>query len=513
MLSLKEFAYRYVNESILDDIDDQIKSGDKILNMKRAQAWGERSRKKPWIAVQKQGYALGGDFIIDDIDTEIYYGLPIKRVDGNLAIKDCSIESLEGLFLPDSTISGTLTIEDCPNLKSLNGLPAAVGTLVVNYNKNLKTIDIDDREKPVIVNNNMYLSKNGKRFKKDVIASNNNIVVAKNIFCSIESSVDLINEDTINEAFKAPQLKVLADALKEAGSKNREIAPKIKQFVTDVKLDTISSADVYEYSCDDPEAAKNVRMYYGNKRRGFFFVIDSNGDACIVFEGERFLHIKDYERYHYGQIDKYTYMDRDKVSEIVRLVKRFDTVVFVDCQNYESAWAAVSAPRRQAQRGAIALMKGAERKTSEVTAKQVRYYQDIANANRERYKNLLTKLKVEKHMKTNKFSTFKSKIDSLYDRYTALLEKMLKAPEKYNKYDLSSLNGNLCASSSNRFGGASYSLTDKLYEYFSILQNSKDDFYRRHSNQDILSKITNIENDILNLITIVDQKLIELEKV
>lgn len=512
MLNLKEFVCRYVNESILDDIDDQIQSTDKIMNMERAQKWGEKSRRKPWVAVQRQGYALGGDFVIDDIESEIYYGLPIKRVDGNLAIKDCSIESLEGLFLPDCTISGTLAIEDCPNLKSLNGLPAAVGTLVVNYNKSLKTIDIDDREKPVIVYNNMYLSKNGKRFKKDVIYKNSNIVVAKNIFCSAESNVDVINEDTINEAFKAPQLKVLADALKEAGSKNREIAPKIKQFVADVKLDTISSTDVYEYSCDDPEAAKNVRMYYGNKRRGFFFVIDINGYACIVFQGERFLYIKDYERYHYGKIDKYSHMDRDKVSEIIRLVKRFDSVVFVDCHNYESAWTATGAPRRQAQRGAIALMKGYERTTGDVTIKQVRYYQEIANANRERYKNLLTKLKVEKHIKANKFSTFKSKIDSLYDRYTVLLEKMLKAPEKYNKYDLSELNSYLC-SSGNRFGSTRYSLTDKLYEYFSTLQDSKDDFYRRHSNQDIISNITNIENQISDLIAFVDKKLIALEKV
>lgn len=511
MLSLKEFACKYVNESILDDIDVQIKNSDKIIDMKRAQAWGEKSRKKPWIAIQKQGYALGGDFVIDDIETEIYYGLPIKRVDGNIAIKDCNIESLEGLFLPGCTISGTLAIEDCPNLKSLNGLPAEIGTLVVNYNKSLKTIEIDNREKPVMINNNMYLSKNGKRFKKDVISNNNNILVIKNIFCSIESNVDSINEDTVNEAFKAPQLKILADALKKAGSKNRELAPKIKQFVSDVRLDTISSKDVYEYSCDDPEAAKNVRMYYGNKRRGFFFVLDSNGDACIVFEGERLLRIKDYERYHHWQIDKYTYMDHDKVSEMVRLVKMFDTVVFVDCYNYDSAWATVGAPRRHAKHGAIALMKGDERTTGDVTAKQVRYYQKIANDNRERYKKLITKLKVEKHIKANKFSTFKSKIDSLYDRYTALLEKMLKAPEKYNKYDLSDLNSYLCASS-NRFGAPRYSLADKLYDYFSMLQDSKDDFYLRHSDKDTITNIINIENKISDLITIIDQKLTALEK-
>jgi ClpP class serine protease len=67
MINLKEYASKYVYEGILDDIDDQLEAGDAFMDNERAKKWSEKSRRTAKVKRQKAGYAMKGDFKIDDI--------------------------------------------------------------------------------------------------------------------------------------------------------------------------------------------------------------------------------------------------------------------------------------------------------------------------------------------------------------------------------------------------------------------------------------------------------------
>ena len=56
--------------------------------------WAKASRKKAYYSKQKKGLVMAGDFLIDDITDTKYYGTPIKRLTGTLAISGCNIENL-----------------------------------------------------------------------------------------------------------------------------------------------------------------------------------------------------------------------------------------------------------------------------------------------------------------------------------------------------------------------------------------------------------------------------------
>ena len=140
MIDLKDYTKIVIDESILDDIDDILADGDKQVDLKMVEGWAKGSRKKPWFAKQKKGFAMYGDFVIDDIEETKYTGTPIKRLTGTLAISGCAIESLEGLFLPDCEIEGSLTIEDCPILFLLRDVHYHVRHLQSQDAKNLRIL-------------------------------------------------------------------------------------------------------------------------------------------------------------------------------------------------------------------------------------------------------------------------------------------------------------------------------------------------------------------------------------
>jgi hypothetical protein len=132
------------------------------------------------------------------------------------------------------------------------------------------------------------------------------------------------------------------------------------------------------------------------------------------------------------------------------LIASASTLVIVDVNGMDATWK-INNDREETRKGAIAMMRGQERsgketgnywddKENKINEKQIRYYQQIANANRERYQQMLTKLKAERALKANNFDKFKTKIDELFQRYTALLSKILKNPSKYFSYDVEFLN-------------------------------------------------------------------------
>jgi hypothetical protein len=110
----------------------------------------------------------------------------------------------------------------------------------------------------------------------------------------------------------------------------------------------------------------------------------------------------------------------------------------------------IQTARREARVGAIAMDRGYERTgkydpnrwntSDKIDARQVRYYQDIADKNRARYRELATKIKAQKALTSGTFDKIKARLDKAFSRYTSLLSKMYKEPNKFNTYDIDWLN-------------------------------------------------------------------------
>lgn len=519
MIDLKDYTKIVIDESLLDDIDDILADGDKHVDLKMVEGWAKGSRKKPWFAKQKKGFAMYGDFVIDDIEETRYTGTPIKRLSGTLAISGCAIESLEGLFLPDCEIEGSLTIEDCPNLVSLKGCPLSCKTLTITGCKKLKNIDVTP-----VVSGNIYLSDNGKRFKEEKLRENPNFLCGKKVFCSTLFDVEnLINEGTLEfvcEAFKAPQLKVLADALNKI--KDPKLKLDIRKFMANVELDKIKSSQVYEYDLNQEmkTATTAAKQYHTGKRSGFFFTMDDNGEVLNIFKGKHYLSVKD----RYSKIDNWTSFNDITASNIEFLISSASTLVIVDVNGMEATWK-IHNDREEARKGATAMMRGKERsgketgnywddRENEINAKQIRYYQQIANENRERYTRMIAKMKAERALKTNNFEKLKTQIDNLFQRYTALLSKILKDPSKYSSYDVEFLNDKFKIARMSGQRRYQYISEDGLLvaieKYFALMinANSKTGSSRLKIEEDIKA----YEEAIQRNIDIVDRKLKDLER-
>ena len=519
MIDLKDYTKIVIDESILDDIDDILADGDKQVDLKMVEKWSAPSRKKAYYSKQKKGFVMVGDYVIDDIEDTKYYGTPIKRLTGTLAISGCAIESLEGLFTPDCEIDGTFTIEDCPNLVSLKGCPLSCKTFTVSGCKKLKNIDFTP-----VVSGNVYLNDNGKRFKEEKLRENPNFYCGKKVFCSTLFDVEnLINEghlEFVCEAFKAPQLKVLAAALNAVKDPNAKL--DIRKFMANVELDKIKSSQITEYDLpvDLKVALPMVKQYTTGKRSGFFFTMNRDGEVLNVFHGKRALNVGN----RYSKIDNWTSFYDINASAIESQISMASTLVIVDVNGMEATWR-INNAREENRKGAIAMMKGTERtgksngsywddRENKIDAKQVRYYQQIANENRERYKQMITKMKAERALKANNFEKYKTQIDNLFQRYTALLSKILKDPKKYSSYDVEFLNDKFKAARLTGQRRYQYMKEDGLLvaieRYFQLMISANT---AGRSGSSIDDDIKRCEDSIVYNIAAVDSKLRQLEAI
>lgn len=523
MIDLKDIAKYIIDEGLLDDIEDNLSAGDKAMDIQMAQNWAKKSRKKVYISKQKKGLVLVGDFVIDDIEDMKYSGTPIKRFTGSLSISNCAIESLEGLFTVDCEVDGSLTIEDCPNFTSLKGCPLSCKTLTVSGCKKFKNVDM----LPVIYGN-LYLYDNGKRFKEEKLRENPFCTVGKRIFCSELFDNDyLINENEIKfvyEAFKAPQLKHLADEINKV--KRKDTTLDFRKFMGNVQLDKVKSSDVHEYDLPDPKAIPAIKPYTSGKRSGFFYIMDADGNITYMFNGKNQLMIAN--RGEWSKIDNYTSGYNTNVTYIEQHINSASTLVIVDLEGYESIWK-LRNDRSNAQAGATALMRGYERTNkitgnpykddeNRITVRKVRYFQEIANENRKRYQAMLVKLKAERATKVNNFEKYKNEIDKLFVRYTNLLTKILKDPTKYSEYDVEFLNDRFKSVFTSGSGRSAYTRETGLFvaieNYFEAIIRAKTRGVNYDSSRkDITDTLKTLELRIEKAIEEVNKKLTQLENI
>lgn len=515
MRDLKNSIYvTDLTEGLLDDMDDIISAGDDHMNKEMFTSWALNAGCKT--VKTKKGYKLKGDFKIKDIDN--YSGPKIINVNGNLAISNTNLETLEGLFDIDCEIEGTFTIENNPKLTSLKGCPIQVNSLVINNNKALTDLSLA----PVVLIN-AYISRNGKKFKKEELAKQ--LQVYKHIFCSAEDDSNMIEESLLLEAFKAPQLKLLAKAIKDAGKDTPKTFKMDFKDIYNIEWDKVEASQISEYDVNDAKCITLARKYISGSINGMMALLDKDGEVTGLVKFKRYCRLKDKGSYWWhSKLDKYTNFIDLNTTDIIDIIKQHETVLFIqlDSDNYsrDGAWKKHNS-RVEARKDAIALQRGYERtgktdpnnpwKTSDIIdAKKVRYYQDIADQNRERYKKLLTQIKAQRATMSNNFTAIKSRMDAAFKRYTELLVKILANPTKYESWDVSWLNDKFSeVHNSKRYGVTHTGLFVQISQYISYMIDISNG--NNYGNKDIQANIKHYENEILKSLNDVERKLTELE--
>ena len=153
---------------------------------------------------------ITGRLLISKCPDEAIY-IKCKEFKGRLTIENCpNLKSLKnGLFDKMYVFKGSIAINQCPSLESLEGLPSMIdGDLDITNCKKLK--DFGSVES--VLGSVMWMN-NGKRYTEDQIKSK--LSVIQEIMCSEEDVEANIEESLVNESFNNPWLQKLAAQLKK----------------------------------------------------------------------------------------------------------------------------------------------------------------------------------------------------------------------------------------------------------------------------------------------------------
>lgn len=522
---MKNLLETLIEEGLLSDLEDNMKAGDDMADEYILKQWFN-GKCKLW--KQRKGWLLVGNFKMN-FEGEVYDGPKIKKVDGNLSIYKSGLVTLENIFADDAIITGTLTIEDNDNLISLRGLPTTINSVTIAGNKKLTDIDV-----MLNVNGNAYVSKNGKKFSKNELAKKMN--VSKNIFCSVEPYDVILESEALMEAFKAPQLKLIWDGIK-AASKDVSKEERVSfNDITRLEWDKLDASNITELDAKDPKCEKLIRAYCQNKYDGIIVTMNDKGEPLKIYRNKNVtvIHpkLREYNFVSWQKkltkrgvhnrsantssiIDSLSEWDNYTGSNNEYTDFKVDSVLFIEIpEELRQDYYKKVQDRREAKNGAVALMRGKERtgeyrndkagvnwSRDEIDYKQIRYFQDIANENRERYKQAIIKIRAEKAMMTDTFKTLKARIDKIFDRYTELLDKILKNPKKYFAYDVEYLNKKISYSSS------SY----RRYSEDSGLMQNLDSYARLIINASSGNGSSNIKNEIKAIEQIISDKIVDVE--
>lgn len=393
---------RDLYESLLDDFEDLANAQDKaILN-----DWCQKHLKGKYkvTILKKSGVLrLRGNVIIKDVPDEI---LPIKigLLEGSLSIEKCpNLTSLEGVFEEFMTIKGNLTINNCPKLTSLKGCPFVVdGTFSLVGNTSLKSLE----GAPEIVHGPTYIMKNGKKFSEDTIKKY--IKLPQRIVCSVED-YNMIEESMVNEALNEPHLLELVDQIKK---NNKDIDLKHLLFNRfEIKWDNIDSSNVREYHKIDKEAlttARNIIAGRNGEVRGILLLRNYKGEYTYIIS------YKKDSLYLGAKANRYVsphWADK-RSSELMYMVEHADSFVAII---WDGDWAWARSKERQDRRKA---REGMILNTPE-------YYEDIAKENLARYKKIIAQ------NRANRLASSNAEFEKIDADVEAIVMKTLKLTQQY----------------------------------------------------------------------------------
>lgn len=258
--------FKDILESIFDIADDT------SINKVAIASWIEEYARGDFkIRETNKGITINGDIRFKNAD--VFPGLNIYNVIGNVYIEKCDLTDLSGIFSEISSIKGGLMITGCPNFVSLKGCPEHLKKLEVINCKNFKSLEY----LPKFVDN-VKISGCGKRFKEQQIRARTGEWC--NIMCSEEPE-----DANINEAFQDPVLSKLNDALKKW--KKGTVDSLIKD--SQLRLSELTSFDREEYDIytdNEKEWCKSINKFVRNSMKitsGFVIGYDSKKKEVKFF--------------------------------------------------------------------------------------------------------------------------------------------------------------------------------------------------------------------------------------
>jgi len=405
---------------------------------------------------------VNGKLIISHTDVE-HINFNCKDFHGKLIIENCpKLVGFEGSFLEKIAVfDGSITINQCPSLVSLVGLPGLIkGDLSVTNCKKLKSIDGVDS-----VFGNFYWSGNGKKYTEEEIKGRTSVI--KKIFCGEEEMVANIEESFINEAFNNQWLQKLAAQLKKypykesswkTDYKEVETYNTVQQLFADYgrissgagnlgrMLDKISNEDIDVYDMSNDGDKKDLlKAFYNSYSMG-----DAHGsDIMLVFNEDLGEFVKAYgyvSRLRGSQNDtiacvnlpykggyyreyKSTHLTKTEVKSNLMNLGAGYTVVVIN--SGESTGTGIDAryklrtDRSNAQKGVI-------------NPGDIEQYKEIAKANLKRYKDLLAQMRLErkKSDNTDSYDKLIDEYEKIQMRVIKMIRGVAKNPKSFKSYEV-----------------------------------------------------------------------------
>lgn len=392
--------YDIIKEGLLDDEGVWMDRIEKNVS----ETWFEKNAQGNFKIKNKKsvlGVTLIGKVIIDGFQGET---LPVQiwTIKGDLYINNCpNLKTLNGFFgeRPVS-IEGGLYIENCPNLENLNGLPPIVDDFSLVGNKKIKSLE----GAPKHVFGNCYIVKNGKRFSEEYIRSM--IEISERVVCS-EDEI----EANITEALNEPHLLELAEYLKSKGSSFKKILGN--DF--DIHFDKITSKDVevYRWPKNIEAGVKAANQIISGRQKGFVVLMNAEHEYDYIIYGKYLINLDRWS--YFGS----SYMT--KSTELINKCKNAHEIIVFYSNGFTSY--DLKNKRREAREGMI--------KNTEEQNRQ------IARENVERYKKLAAQMRANKD---KDFEEIDRQVEDVIMRVLKVSQISHRNPGQISSYKISSLN-------------------------------------------------------------------------
>lgn len=387
-------------EGILDDEDDLVDD-----NKFYAKKWVEDNCTGRFnIMYLKDGTLKlsSGKLVIKNYkEKTIPADIVFSAINGSIVIEKCpKLTSLNGMIKEPEfmTMKGSLSIGNCPKFNTLEGLPHIIdGDFTLIGNPSLKSLEFA----PEMVFGSISLMKNGKRFKEDVV--NSYIKYSRRIDCSFEES-DEILESVVNEALNEPHLLKLAKTLRDNGLSFANYVTVPQGYYA---YDEVDASNVEVYNMVDKKqksyAITDIRNICSDRLTGMAIGVKNNQYKCVLFRGKQFLWIESYGR-----------VQEEPTTYIVQSFEGCDEIIIIELGNELRSY--------QKHGDRVKSREGMIRPGDESQ------YRDIARANIRRYKEIIAQNKMNKDKTYEEITNLVNKALQSYLKAATLLHK---DPVKY----------------------------------------------------------------------------------
>ena len=488
---------------------------------------------------------INGKLIISHTDIE-RININCRDFHGKLIIENCpKLVGFEGSFLEGFAVfDGSITINQCPSLVSLVGLPGLIkGDLSVTNCKKLKSIDGINS-----VFGNLYWSGNGKKYTEEEIKGRTSVI--KKIFCGEERVIANIEESFINETFNNQWLQRLALQLKkypreESSQKTDYKKTKVYNTVSQLfagygrtstsrgrlgrMLDKISNEDIDVYDMSNENDKKDLqKVFYNsyslNDKNGSDLILVFNEDLGEFVEAYGFITklrgnqndqvayiIIPHEGGFYNDYKKIYYTKTEAKNKLLKLGVGY-TVVVINSGESTGTSADVRyklrVDRLNAQEGVI-------------NPGDVEQYKEIAKANLKRYKDLLAQMRLnrKKEDEASGYDKIIDEYEKIQLRVIKLVRSITKNPKSFQSYEVGSFlqwlrdeqrrnpnfKWNSKSSGPQYYGeyGLMYYFKNFMNRYMECFGNS----YKSSVDTDDYKRLESAAESLKNAIAIADQKL------